>query len=123
MADKAHRTAQRAAGKSKTTARDNRQAASGRSPAAVQSLIEIGGPKALADTFPLTPHPTFYALRHGFETIAGDTGDQVAVNAIMGHAGQSMAAHYRERIDPERLRRVVEHVRQWLFPPRTEKAR
>lgn len=57
----------------------------------------------------------FYSLRHGFETIAGDTGDQVAVNAIMGHADQSMAAVYRERIDPERLKRVVEHVRAWLF--------
>jgi integrase len=59
----------------------------------------------------------FLCMRHGFETIAGDTGDQVAVDAIMGHADQSMADHYRERIDPERLRRVVEHVRQWLYGP------
>ncbi len=58
----------------------------------------------------------FYALRHGFETIAGDTADQVAVNSIMGHADASMAGQYRERIDDARLRRVVDHVHGWLWP-------
>lgn len=58
---------------------------------------------------------SFYALRHGFETIAGETTDQVAVDAIMGHVPQGMSAHYRERIGENRLRRVVEHVRAWLF--------
>lgn len=58
----------------------------------------------------------FYALRHTFETIGGETGDQVAVNYIMGHADQSMAAAYRERISDDRLRRVADHVRKWLFP-------
>jgi integrase len=55
-------------------------------------------------------------LRHVFETIAGDSRDQVAVNAIMGHADQSMAATYRERIDDGRLRAVVDVVHAWLFP-------
>jgi integrase len=73
--------------------------------------------KLLLDNVGLNGKRGFYCIRHGFETIAGDTGDQVAVNAIMGHADQSMAATYRERIDPERLQRVVEHVRQWLFAP------
>ena len=59
----------------------------------------------------------FYALRHTFETIGGESLDQVAVDAIMGHADQSMAAVYREQISDERLRRVVNHVHDWVFPP------
>lgn len=62
------------------------------------------------------PGVSFYAMRHGFETVAGETADQVAVDAIMGHVPQGMSAHYRERISDDRLRRVTEHVRQWLFP-------
>lgn len=58
----------------------------------------------------------FYALRHTFETIAGEMGDQVAVNAIMGHVDDSMSAIYREEISDERLRNVTDHVRAWLFP-------
>jgi integrase len=58
----------------------------------------------------------FYALRHVFETIAGESTDQVAVNAVMGHVDSSMAAHYRERISDERLQAVVETVRKWLWP-------
>ncbi|MBL9165817.1 MAG: tyrosine-type recombinase/integrase [Planctomycetaceae bacterium] len=57
----------------------------------------------------------FYALRHTFETIAGECKDQVAVNAIMGHADASMAAHYRERIGNERLIEASDSVRRWLF--------
>jgi integrase len=57
----------------------------------------------------------FYCLRHGFETVAGASRDQVAVDAIMGHVDQSMAGLYRERISDERLRDVVNVVRKWLF--------
>ena len=57
----------------------------------------------------------FYALRHTFETGAGDTGDQVAVSHIMGHADNSMSALYRERIDDARLERISDHVHAWLF--------
>ncbi len=59
----------------------------------------------------------FYALRHTFETIAGDSRDQVAVDFIMGHAPGSddMAAVYRERIGNERLVAVTEFLHRWLF--------
>lgn len=57
----------------------------------------------------------FYGLRHTFETIAGETADQVAVDAVMGHKRDDMAAHYRERIGDDRLIAVVAHVRNWLF--------
>jgi integrase len=58
----------------------------------------------------------FYALRHGFETIGGESKDQVAVYAIMGHVDSSMAGVYRERISDERLKPVTETVRVWLWP-------
>lgn len=58
----------------------------------------------------------FYALRHCFETFGGESRDQVAVNAIMGHVDASMAGVYREHIDDSRLRAVVDHVRAAIFP-------
>ena len=63
----------------------------------------------------------FYTLRHVFETVAGGSRDQVAVNGIMGHADQSMAAIYRERIDDGRLVAVVDHVRRWLWPAKPKR--
>ena len=61
------------------------------------------------------PGRGFYALRHAFETIGGESKDQVAVDAIMGHVREDMASHYRERISDDRLQAVVETVRRWLF--------
>ncbi|MGA2259558.1 MAG: integrase, partial [Thermoguttaceae bacterium] len=60
---------------------------------------------------------SFYALRHTFQTIAEGVRDLSAVQAIMGHAasGNDMSATYRERVDDERLKAVVDHVRGWLF--------
>jgi integrase len=60
-------------------------------------------------------HRNFYTLRHNFETIAGESKDQVVVDAVMGHVDPSMGAQYRERISDERLRAVVETVRAWVF--------
>jgi integrase len=57
----------------------------------------------------------FYALRHGFQTIGGDSGDAVAVSAIMGHVDGSMAGQYRERISDARLQAVTSGIRRWLF--------
>ena len=33
----------------------------------------------------------------------------------MGHVRDDMASLYRERISDDRLRAVVQHVRNWLF--------
>ena len=66
----------------------------------------------------------FYALRHTFETIAGDSRDQIAVDFIMGHppAANDMAAVYRRRLNDSRLLEVVEFVRRWLWPEGSETA-
>jgi integrase len=61
-------------------------------------------------------HRNFYALRHTFQTIGDECGDPVAVRAIMGHADNDISAHYRERISDERLKKVIESIRVWLFP-------
>ena len=71
--------------------------------------------RKLLDSLGIDGNRNFYAIRHTFETIAGDSRDQVAVNAIMGHGDGSMASVYRKRISDERLVAVVEHVRRWLY--------
>jgi integrase len=64
-------------------------------------------------------HRNFYTLRHCFQTIGDESGDFLAVRRIMGHASNDIADAYRERTSDERLRKVTEHVRAWLFalPP------
>jgi len=56
-----------------------------------------------------------YTARHVFETIAGESQDQVAVNAVMGHSDGTQAGNYRQRISDERLLKVVDTVKTWLF--------
>ena len=58
----------------------------------------------------------FYWLRHVHRTISDGAKDPPAANHIMGHSDPSMAAVYRERIDDDRLRAVVDFVRGWLWP-------
>ena len=59
---------------------------------------------------------SFYALRHVHRTISDKTRDFPACDTIMGHQDMTnMAVRYRERIDDDRLRAVVEHIRQWLY--------
>lgn len=57
--------------------------------ATAPKVAGIDGPvsKAFAKllkTIDINGHRGFHSLRHGFETIGSDTGDQVSVNAIMG---------------------------------------
>jgi integrase len=65
----------------------------------------------------------FYVLRHTFATIAGGSRDQIAVNAVMGHADGSIAGVYRERIDDSRLKAVTDFVHEWLFGAPTATAK
>jgi integrase len=58
----------------------------------------------------------FYTLRHSFRTVADATRDFPAIDLIMGHSDNSMASHYREGIDDERLKAVTDHVHAWLWP-------
>ncbi len=76
----------------------------------------------LLDRLAIDGRRNFYALRHTFETVAGECRDQVAVDAVMGHDDGSMASAYREGISDERLRAATDTVRKWLFekPPKTD---
>ncbi len=60
---------------------------------------------------------TFLSFRHTFRTHAGETGDIEAVDRIMGHepGRGTSAAYYIGLMDDERLRKVSNHVRKWLF--------
>jgi integrase len=62
----------------------------------------------------------FYALRHTFQTIGGESKDPDAVSAIMGHVDSSMAGVYRERISDERLIAVTKTVYYWLRPEKDD---
>ena len=72
--------------------------------------------KLLKDLKIHRPGLGFYALRHTFETIAGESKDQAAVDYIMGHAphANDMSAVYRERMTNRRLFQVAKYVRRWL---------
>ncbi len=58
----------------------------------------------------------FYSLRHTLATIGLQTADRDAVRAIMGQVENDVLAAYDETgPSDERLRRVTDHVRAWLF--------
>lgn len=61
------------------------------------------------------PGRGFYSLRRTFETVAGESRDQPAVDLVMGHSDISMAAVYRQGLSDQRLLDVCELVRKWLF--------
>lgn len=59
----------------------------------------------------------FAWLRHTFRTAADSTLDRVAIHSVMGHVDNSIDDTYRENIAFERLERVAETVRVWLYSP------
>lgn len=73
--------------------------------------------RLLVDAKIWRPGLGFYSLRRTFETVAGATADQVAVDHIMGHSpdANDMGARYRQGVDDDRLERVATFVRGWLF--------
>lgn len=71
--------------------------------------------RLLKSTGVYRPGLSFYTLRHVFETIGGESQDQVAVNHVMGHADASMSAVYRQRISDTRLESVANTVHKWLY--------
>jgi integrase len=76
-----------------------------------------GETRKLLKALEINGHRNFYTLRHTFRTVADETKDSVACDAIMGHETPHMSSVYRETISDARLRAVSDHVRAWLFAP------
>jgi integrase len=62
----------------------------------------------------------FYCLRRTFETVGGESRDQVVVDYVMGHAPATddMAAVYRQMVSDGRVQHVIQTVHDWLFTRR-----
>ncbi len=59
---------------------------------------------------------SFYSLRHVFATVGSEPGDEQAVRVVLGHEdGSMLSEQYRHTFPDNRLERVAEHVRGWLF--------
>lgn len=58
--------------------------------------------------------------RKTLQTVGESNGDIVAVRAVMGHVDDSMSAEYRQEVTDERLKRVTDTVRAWLFPKQSK---
>jgi integrase len=71
--------------------------------------------RKLLNKLGINGHRNFYTLRHTFRTVADETKDSVACDAIMGHETPHMSSVYRETISDERLKAAADHVHTWLF--------
>lgn len=78
--------------------------------------------RALRSRCGLVPSPDpvyeprgFASFRHGFATMAGETGYAHAVARILGHAIGGMAEVYTEELRIERLRTVTDHVESVIW--------
>jgi integrase len=68
------------------------------------------------------PKSGFYTLRHVFRTICDEVLDRPAIDRVMGHLppDRDMSSHYVHRIADERLVKISEFVRDWLFQTPSE---
>jgi site-specific recombinase XerD len=57
----------------------------------------------------------FSWLRKTFATYGSESGDQVAVNFIMGHVDAEISGVYRQLVREHRLQKVTDAVRSWLY--------
>jgi len=60
---------------------------------------------------------TFYDLRRAFQTVGAETLEYRAVSFIMGHtvSEKDMSGRYTVAIPDDRIKKVCNHVRSWLF--------
>jgi integrase len=63
------------------------------------------------------PRGTFYDLRRTFATIASETNDTEGLRHLMGFVApkNDMLAEYIQAVFDYRLKRITDHVREWLF--------
>lgn len=57
----------------------------------------------------------FGHLRHTFRTVADEAADINAARRVMGQEPAGIDAHYVRNMKTERLKRVTDHVHDWLF--------
>lgn len=57
----------------------------------------------------------FYGLRHSCRTALDELVDPGVCDAIMGHADNTTAANYINRIDNARFEKAAAHLRAWLL--------
>ena len=97
----------------------------GRPKVVLHDSIKTAMQRAMKKAGVVLPGLGFYGLRSSFETIGSETGNQVAVDHIMGHAPLSsdMGAVYRKHVADDALLQVTAYVRKWLWgdrPPSRE---
>lgn len=71
--------------------------------------------KLLTDKGVKRPGVGFYHVRHIVQTVGEETGDLPAVASVMGHTDQTMAANYRLGVSDERIQKVTDQIREWLY--------
>lgn len=56
----------------------------------------------------------FYLLKHTHRSASGGAGDESAADILVGHRLPAMRAVYQQ-VSVDRIRKVSEHIRSWLF--------